>query len=437
MQLKEDQFTFRSRANQSRPFRLLLWGTLILAGLWLVVQVENKQIEPLFQPAPTPTRTAFSWAEEAIALFDAGNLNESIKAYQEAVSLDPTNLQLLADLARIQTYSSALLTTDQERFQRLQEAMVSIDQAVAVDNRNSSAHAVRAFVLDWMANQNFGFSKDERERMLNQADQEATTALQLDPQNTLALVYLAEVNLDLQKWSLAQEKIELALTRDSSLMDVHRVHGQILETFGAYRDAIQAYEQAAKIAPNMTFLYIYIGLNYRHLKVYDKALEYFDKAASINKQINVNDPIPYIAIAKTYTQQGEFFIAAINAEKALELSPYDPNTYGQLGDIYVRARNYEGALPVLKCAVRGCTADENEIAKRRLETDISVEPLPLSSIEVAYYYLRYGSVLAALDRCEEAKPVLDEVMGVYGGDPVVVGIVNENRAICKILADTP
>jgi len=194
----------------------------------------------------------------------------------------------------------------------------------------------------------------------------------------------------------------------------------------------------------MTFLYISIGLNYRQLAgatnnplspLYNSALEYFDRAASINAQIGVEDPIPYIAIAKTYVQQGEFFIAARNAEKALTLSPKNPNTYGQLGDIYVRSRNYEGALPVLKCVVYGCTGDENEAAQRLMEQSIDVEPLPLTSIEVAYYYVRYGTVLASLNYCDEAEPVLAMVMAAYGGDPILTSIVADSRGICQILGD--
>ncbi len=44
-------------------------------------------------------------------------------------------------------------------------------------------------------------------------------------------------------------------------------------------------------------------------------------AADIDEQLGVRNPIPNLEIAKTYTQQGEFFIAARNAEKALSFDP--------------------------------------------------------------------------------------------------------------------
>jgi tetratricopeptide (TPR) repeat protein len=282
-------------------------------------------------------------------------------------------------------------------------------------------------VLDWSASSLLATSRDVREKMLGDAANAAERALILNPQNALALVYLAEVQLDQQSWVQSQQTIEAALELDATLMDAHRVHGIVLESLGQYRAAIEAYERAAAIAPNLTFLYIYIGLNYRNLQVYDRALEFFDRAAQINTQNGVEDPLPYIAISKTYSQQGEFFIASRNAERAVSIDPYNANTYGQLGIIYVKARNYEGALPVLACVVYGCSAADNEVA------GVDVTGLPLSNIEVAYYYLQYGSVLAALNQCPAAAPVLDMVENAYGSDPVIASIIAENEEICRRL----
>ena len=150
----------------------------------------------------------------------------------------------------------------------------------------------------------------------------------------------------------------------------------------------------------------------------------------------MQDPIPYIAIAKTYSRQGEFFVAALNGEKAIALDPTNADTYGQMGDIYTRARNYESAMNVLKCAVRGCTAEENELA------DVDVQGLPLTNITVAYYYVRYGSVLAALSRpganyCPDAMQVLAHVREAYPDDSLLMGIVDENEAICRLINETP
>ena len=292
----------------------------------------------------------------------------------------------------------------------------------------------RSLVLDWSAT-SAAPSQEERQAWLTEAEQAANLAITLDPNNGLALAYYAEVLLDQNQTAQALENARLAVEKSPELMDTHRVYGTVLESLGEYRLAIEEFEKAAEINPNLTFLYIRIGVIYRALKVYDTALEYFAKAIAINQSNEVEDPLPYIAIAKTYSRDGEFFIAAINGEKAIEIDPYNANTYGQLGDIYVRARNYEGALPVLKCAVEGCTSEENEVA------DVSVEALELNNTDVAYYYARYGSVLAALSRpgqnyCPTALEVMDELRQAYGSDPTLMSIVEENEAICQLLEDS-
>lgn len=101
-------------------------------------------------------------------------------------------------------------------------------------------------------------------------------------------------------------------------MDVHRINAALLETLGQYNLAISEYDKAIAIEPNFTFLYIRAGANYRRLAietpnpdaarpVYEQSLEYFDKAARINKVIQVKDPQPYLSISSTYSQLGDFF----------------------------------------------------------------------------------------------------------------------------------
>ena len=295
--------------------------------------------------------------------------------------------------------------------------------------------AIRALVLDWSATSG-AVSQSQRQQWLNQAEQAASLAITLDPNNSLALAFYAEVLLDQNQIAQAEENARLAVEQGPELMDTHRVYGTVLETLGEYRYAIEEFEKAAQINPNLTFLYIRIGVIYRALKVYDTALEYFAKAITVNQSNGVEDPLPYIAIAKTYARDGEFFVAAINGEKAVEIDPTNANTYGQLGDIYVRARNYEGALPVLKCAVEGCTGEENEVG------GVAVSGLELDNIDVAYYYARYGSVLAALSRpgqnyCPQALTILNQLEQAYGGDPTLMNIINENKNICSLLEATP
>ncbi len=316
----------------------------------------------------------------------------------------------MAELARIQTYSSALLTSDPDRSARLKEALQSAQQAVTAAPDDSTAHAVLAFTLDWNADPTL-VGEDQTQAYLTQADQEAVRALQLDATNTLALAFYAEILVDEQKWTQAEQYIQQAVDRDPSLMDVHRVYAYVLESLGQYNLAIQEYDKAIAITPKLTFLYLRAGANYRQLgfsslndvtqkQLFDQSLTYFAKAAAINDELQIKDPTPYLSIAKTYSQEGEYFIAARNVQKALEFEPANPDFYGQLGYIYFKSRNYEGSIPALECAVVGCSGQDS-CSGRGLDScddthqPVQVTGLPLTLGSVDYYQV-YFSVLAAL-----------------------------------------
>ncbi|MES0359852.1 MAG: tetratricopeptide repeat protein [Anaerolineales bacterium] len=429
---------FRPEKRSLNPYRVILLIGLILGGIWILLGIDRGNIQPLFLPTPTPTRTVNSYIMEGEAQFMSGSLEGAIAAYQKAVTVEPGNSQAWAELARIQTYSSSLLSTNENRYERLTQALESIDQATAIDPDNAEVQAVRSFVLDWYAS-NPLVPPGEVQSALNDAEAAAIRALQLDNENALALAFLAEILVDQQKWAQAEETVKQAVAIQPNSMDVQRVYGYVLESLGQYRLAIEKYREAVEIHPNLTFLYIFIGRNFRSLEVHNRALEEFEKAAQINEQLGVQDPVPYVEIAKTYSRDGEFFAAALNAEKAIRINPYNPNTYGQLGIIYTKARNFEGAQPAFKCAVKGCSAEENQVAIELLGAGVEVVGMPLTSGTVAFYYAQYGSVLSALSRpnqnfCPEALQVLNEVRANYPDDPTFNQIIDENIAICDLVA---
>jgi tetratricopeptide (TPR) repeat protein len=458
-----------SRKPQSNVYRMFLWVLMLLGGIWMLQQINKGEIKPLFLATPTPTRTTGSYILEGDANFTSGKLSAAITAYQEAVRVNPNDARTWSKLARIQTYSSAFLITNPEKKARLLEALDSANKAVELAPEDSTVLAIRAFVLDWNANSNFN-TNEEVQDYLFQAEQDAMQALQLDSSNTLALAYYAEILIDQQKWNQAELQMQQALQHeDADQMDVHRINAYLLETLSQYNLAITEYEKAIALEPNFTFLYLRIGANYRRLAfeiqnpeaarpVYDKSLEYFDKAVDINKQIGVNDPGPHLSIARTYSQLGEFFAAARNVQKALEYEPTNADIYGQLGVIYFRSRNYEGSIFSFECAIRGCSGVDSCLG-RGLEkcypdlgfNEVDVKGLEISANTIVYYYT-YGSVLAALSRprenkCGDAMQIFDEVTTELNTNPddyadgreTIVSIVQAGEAICASLArgDTP
>ena len=434
---------FRNTSKKSSPYRILAFVVLIVFFLTILTGIVQGDVQPLFLPTPTPTRTSESFVVEGRTHFEAGNLEAAITAFKRASTFDPENHEIFAELARIQTYSSALSTTDAERAQRLAEALESIDRAKELAPTNSEVLAIRAFVLDWSSNP-FLVDQETSEELLNRAEAEALMALQIDNTNTLALAYYAEVLVSQKKWNQAYQYIQQAVERDPNLMDVHRILAFTYETLGEYNLSIQSYNRAIEIMPNYTYLYIAVGRIYRHLQLYDQALENFARAANLNQQLGIKDPTPYLAIGNTYAQDGEFFAAALNVQQALTFTPANPSVYGQLGVIYHKSRNYEGAIPALACAIEGCSVEVScEVRRCNPNTDpmVSVNGLPLSGSTVVYYFT-YGSVLAGLHRpgddyCDKAMAVFSQLRSRYAEEPTVMSIVRAGEEICSYRLNTP
>ena len=446
MLVPEKRPIFLKRKLQDNPYRIALWIVIGIGLAFILKGIANKTITPLFMPTGTPTRTINSYSQEGETQFTAGNLPAAITAYQKAVQVDPTNAAIWAELARIQAYSTTLLTTDAERYQRLQEAMVSITEAVKLTPDDSTVHAIRAFILDWTANPSY--VGEDWQNMLSQAEQEAVKAIQIDNTNALALAFYAEILTDQQNLVQADTYIKQAVERSPNSMDVRRINAYVEESSRNYQTAIEEYQKAIAISPNLTFLYQYVGANYRTLAsktennaeatpLYDQALAYFAKAVAINTQQGINDPIPYLSIAKTYSQMGEFFSAALNVRKALTFNYTSPDIYGQLGIVYFKSRNYEGSIPALQCAVEGCTAQEAcDVRRCDSTTDpmVAIQGMPLSPNTVVYYYT-YGSVLSAMhtrtaNYCGKAMTILEQVRKAFPTDTTIIPIIDQGENIC-------
>ena len=447
MELRGERLELGVRGRRSRPWRILFYLALIASGVYFTLMVEKGSVQPLFLPTPTATRNAYSYALEAKAHFSAGDLGSATDAYELAVDLDPENAQLWAELARVLIYFSELKPSYSQRLETLQEAKAAADLAVELNPDDSFAHAVRALAYDWLA------AADERDRQghLTEASSAAEFARHLAPEDPFALAVYAEVQVDLQKYAQASQFAELAAdsvdAQSEFAADVYRVYGTVLENLGAYNLAIEQYMRAAEAAPNLTFLYIRIGVNYRRLNRTNEALTFFNKAAQLNSQLGIQDPIPYLAVARTYLQMGEFFISALNVERALAFNPANADIYGLLGVVFYKARNYESSISVLKCAVDGCTPEESAAVLCEFVFACGDEPaedalnntvigLDLNSVSLVYYYT-YGSALAFYSgsegyefACDDAERVFSQLMASqYGSDPIVAGIVQEGRVI--------
>ena len=116
------------------------------------------------------------------------------------------------------------------------------------------------------------------------------------------------------------------------------------------------------------------------------------KLSPLTRQLGVEDPKPYLNLASTYTQMGEFFAAALNVRTALDMRPDDANIYGRLGLVYHRSRNYESCnAGFLQCVVKGCDASVScEVRSATRKWMSIVIEGPLAAFASILLFVRFG-----------------------------------------------
>ncbi|MGB7538492.1 MAG: tetratricopeptide repeat protein [Anaerolineales bacterium] len=404
-------------------------------------QVPTETPSSLFSTG-TPSSPASSIATPSLTLTVTPSPQVWSGTPDPQLQSEPSDPQLWAELARILAYSSELQLSADEKRIRLEQAVCSVTIALNINPDYAFGHAIKVLVLDWYANSEW-MDAETREETLNKAYQASAQALALDSGSALALAFKAEVLIDQGNWSAALDVGAQAAQLGPEIMDVHRAYAYVLESNGYYTRAIEEYQAAILLNPNLPFLYIRLGANYRKLGEtatdtatrdlnIDKALEAFARAADLNP----NDPIPYLSIAQTESNQGNFFDAELYARKALSLDNTDAYLYGRLGVIYYKAKNYETAIKVLRCAIRGCTAADNEAQG----VDV-IEILPLKANSVDVYYT-YGSVMAFYGKdtpanCVEAASIFAELRASPYFDETVDTIIREGEVLCAAYTRAP
>jgi tetratricopeptide (TPR) repeat protein len=296
---------------------------LIAAGLYVLNMINQGQIERPFEPTPVPTRSALSYADEARDLYQQGKLDEAIVVYDQAIALDPDDVSFYVKQARLLTLRN-----------RPVEAVQVAQKAVDMSPENAQAWAVLGMAHDWNGD-------------IAQAINACKQAIDLDPTYARAYAYLAEAYTDAVRWGEAREAADLALQLDDHDEDVQRNYGYMLEFQGDYTGAIVAYERALEIHPNLAYIHVAIGRNYRALGDYDAAARSFQRAT----EINPSDAEAFDQLGWTYYGLEEYEQAETYLQKAIEADPEFGQAFGHLAINYWSRRNWEDAIPNFERAI--------------------------------------------------------------------------------------
>ena len=200
--------------------------------------------------------TAFQSAEAAIKRPDRAALETAIEFYKQAIELDPRYALAYAKLAQAYVNFSVL----QRSPAALMLARGNCDLALRLDPNLVDAHLALALVLQW--------SGKEQEAL-----QELSRTLLLDPSNPKPLVWQAQIYWRLSRWEEHQKILERVLKDHPNDWPAYNQLGAGLHEQGKFQQAIEAFREATLVAPKSPMAWSNLGSEYMQIGQFAEATE--------------------------------------------------------------------------------------------------------------------------------------------------------------------
>jgi adenylate cyclase len=218
------------------------------------------------------------------------------------------------------------------------------EEAIALDSKHSSAHAIlgKTHIQDII----FNWSASPRESM-GRAFESAKKALSLDDSNFEARVVLAWIYLLKREHDKGIEECEGAVSLAPSAAHAAYAFGIILRFAGRVKDAIPMLERAIRLNPIPQAAYLcQLGLSYTFIGEFEKAIGICKKGLSKNP----DDLVGRIALVVAYTSLGRESDAGAEVAELLRIDPKFSLEYAAKTWPYKREADRDFVLTALRKA---------------------------------------------------------------------------------------
>lgn len=372
----------------------------IAVSLYIIQNAEEVRTAILPTPTSEPTRSATELAILAERSRNDGSNTEAIAFYEQAIQLDPTNVEFYVRLIDVLV-----------RMNMSEQAVLRAEQATVLDPDNDKVWtaAASAYLAEGDRLADLGNPNAANLQYANAA-QAARKAIQINPENSTANAYAAAgivLQGDPEKFEQAQVYADDALRLDPDNPIARYYMATVFTYQGRYRDAFEQYQRGLEIDPDNPDLHIGLAYNYYGTGSIPDALLSFEDAISVDP----DNAEAYDGRAFMYIQLGDAPLAEQNALESVRLNPNVARAQGRLGEAYFRQNNYPKAIEAL----------EKAVSMYGRATDLNARFFNM----LATAYIRRD-----LNDCPLAVPLFEQVLTATTNE-LIVGAANEGLVECR------
>jgi tetratricopeptide (TPR) repeat protein len=244
-------------------------------------------------------KTLANWIRLGHASLNQANVAAAIKAFTEALVLDPDNAALR--LARADAYREA------RDFDR------------AIEDYTESLHLGPLHAPAYQGRGDAHFGKRDYDRAID----DYTEALRLDPKDAVTLNNRGLARHRKGQSERAIDDFTQSLRLDPKYAMAHYNRGTVFHRQGRHEKAVADYSEAIHLNPKLTIAYNNRGLSYHEQREFDKAIADFTEAIKLDGKLTV----AWHNRGLSRNQKRQFDEAIADFTEAIRLDPKFPQAY--------------------------------------------------------------------------------------------------------------
>ena len=237
----------------------------------------------------------------------------------------------------------------------------------------------------------------------SQAESKFKKSLELAPDRTSTLTNLSATQLKLKKYSEAKASILI----DNSNSEAYLNLGLIEKEFKKLESAVNFFDKALSLNPEYPEAWSNKGVTLNELKRYDEAIVHYDKALSLNPEY----PEAWSNKGLTLHKLKRYEEAISHYDKALSLSPYEASYFYQKSFTNIALNQYSLAIENLQNAMKYnyCPKEYAEYVLSSLRHENGFKPMPKNFVAELFddYADSFDKHLVGILKYEAPKKLLD------------------------------